>query len=207
MVALVAGMVLPASAVGSAAATTAAATTAATTPTAAGQATWTVVATPNSPGSNELLGAAGADATHVWAVGRVVGDSPDSYRSLILRWTGTAWVSAAHPRPGINQVLRGVTAPAPNDAWAVGSRQVTTGSLRTLVARWDGLDGEGFNARTLVLHWNGSTWTREATPSPPTGPKLFGAATIGPSTVWAIGFRYDQRRLANQTLSIRTTSG
>jgi hypothetical protein len=365
---------------------------------AAAQATWTQVPSPNRPGSNELQGADGADPSHVWAVGRVVGTSanPSTYRSVILRWNGTAWAQAPHPSFTRNHALRGVAAPAADDAWAVGTRQVASGGLVTLVERWDGatwrtvaspnpnpgglnelngvaavpsapgtvwavgshstpdpnfgtrklilrrtgggwqvlgsptftpedhleavdatgpgdawavgwgstspfggtavgialrwngsswrsvpipqpssimlfgvaalapddvwavghtylggphwvplilrwngtawsratipafpsggqlrdvvalsptnvyavgLDGEGFNARSLVLHWNGSSWTRQATPSPPAGPKLYGAAAIGPSTVWGVGYRYDQRLAANQTFTIRTTTG
>jgi hypothetical protein len=86
-------------------------------------------------------------------------------------------------------MLFGVAALAPTNVYAVG------------------LDGEGLNARTLVLHWNGVSWAKQATPSPPVGPKLYGAAAIGPSTVWAVGYRYDQRLAANQTLTTRTTNG
>jgi hypothetical protein len=362
------------------------------------QATWTRVASPNAPGSNELQGAAGADASHVWAVGRVVNFNvnPSTYRSLILRWNGTAWAPDTHPGFAGNHALRGVTAPAASEAWAVGTRQVSTGGHVTLVERWDGarwnvvsspnpdpdginelsgvaavpgsagnvwavgfhsrpngsfgtlnlilrrtgggwqalpsptftpedhleavdatgpndawavgwgstspfggtavgialrwngsswgsvpipqpspimlfgvaalapnnvwavghtylggphwiplilhwdgtawtratipafpsggqlrdivalsptniyavgLDGEGFNARTLVLHWNGSTWTRETTPSPGTGPKLYGAAAIAPGTVWGAGYFYDLNAGLNRTLTIRTTNG
>jgi hypothetical protein len=365
---------------------------------ASAQATWTQVSSPNRPGSNELQGAAGADTSHVWAVGRVVnaGVNPATYRSLILRWDGNAWTPAPHPRFARNHALRGVAAPGANDAWAVGTRQVASGGLVTLVEHWDGtnwstvaspnpnpgglnelagvaavpsapgtiwavgsysrpnanfgtlklilrrtggswqalpsptftpedhleavdatgptdawavgwgstspfggtavgialrwngsswtsvpipqpspimlfgvaalapndvwavghtylggphwiplvlhwngttwsratipafpsggqlrdvvalspsnvyavgLDGEGFNARTLVLHWNGVAWTKQATPSPPGGPKLYGAAAIGPSTVWGVGYRYDQRLAANQTFIVRTTNG
>jgi hypothetical protein len=50
---------------------------------AAARTSWTQVPSPNKPGSNELLGASAADASHVWAVGRVVSDtSPSSWRSL-----------------------------------------------------------------------------------------------------------------------------
>jgi hypothetical protein len=55
--------------------------------------------------------------------------------------------------------------------------------------------------------WNGVAWARQATPSPPGGPKLYGAAAVGPSTIWGVGYRYDQRLAANQTFTIRTTNG
>jgi hypothetical protein len=70
-----------------------------------------------------------------------------------------------------------------------------------------GLDGEGFNARSLVLHWDGQSWTREVTPSPQVGPKMYGAAVVAPRTVWGVGYRYDQGVAANQTLTMRTVNG
>jgi hypothetical protein len=143
---------------------------------AGAQATWTQIPSPNRPGSNELQGAAGADASHVWAVGRVVnaGVNPATYRSLILRWNGSSWAQAAHPSFARNHALRGVAAPAANDAWAVGTRQVASGGL---VA--------------LVEHWDGTSWSTVASPNPnPNGlNELAGVAGVPstPGTVWAVG--------------------
>jgi hypothetical protein len=368
----------------------------ASAPAAAGT-TWSLLPSPNSAGSNELLGAAASDASHVWAVGRVVTDTnPSSWRSLVLRWDGSAWTAAAHPHFAGNHMLLDVDAPGANDAWAVGTRQVASGGTRTVVHHWngtrwrvsrtpnpdpDGLNqllgvksvpsdpstvwavgsysnpvssfgdltlilqraggtwrtvpspnvtadnhleavdatgpnnawavgwgstspfggaalaivlrwdgtrwrtvtipdssqvmlfgvealapndmwavghtyvggshwiplvlhwngtawtratipvpefggqlrdieaisptnvyaigfaGEGSFADTLVLHWDGTSWSRQTTPSPDTGPKLYGAATVAPSTVWAAGYRYEESLLANQTLTLRTTTG
>src|SRR5215211_3026271 len=69
-------------------------------------ATWKVIPSPNSPGSNELLGAAASDTSHVWAVGRVVTDSyPSTWQSVVLRWNGNAWAPAAHPHFAGNHML------------------------------------------------------------------------------------------------------
>jgi hypothetical protein len=57
----------------------------------------------------------------------------------------------------------------------------------------------------MVLRWNGSTWTTEATPSPGSSPKLYGGAAIAPNTVWAVGYRFDQGLFDNQTLTLRAT--
>lgn len=155
---------------------------------AGAQAAWTQIPSPNRPGSNELQGAAGAAASHVWAVGHTYLGGPH-WIPLVLHWNGTAWSRATIPAFPAGGQLRDVVALSSTNVYAVG------------------LDGEGFNAQTLVLHWNGVSWTRQVTPSPPVGPKLYGAAAIGPSTVWAVGYRYDQRAAANQTLTIRTTNG
>ena len=107
----------------------------------------------------------------------------------MLHWNGTTWSRAAIPAFPSGGQLRDVVALSSANVYAVG------------------LDGEGFNARPLVLHWNGVAWASQATPSPPGGPKLYGAAAVGPSTVWGVGYRYDQRLAANQTFIIRTTNG
>jgi hypothetical protein len=143
---------------------------------AAAQATYAQVPSPNRPGSNELQGADGADPSLVWAVGRVVdtGGNPSTYRSLILRWNGSAWAQAPHPSFARNHALRGVAAPAADDAWAVGTRQVASGGLVTLVERWDG-----------------ATWRTVASPNPDPGGlnELNGVAGVpsAPGTVWAVG--------------------
>ena len=143
---------------------------------AAAQATWVAVPSPNAAGSNELLGVAGADATHAWAVGRVVdfGVRPPTYRSVLLRWTGAAWAPDPHPRFAGNHQLSGVDARAADDAWAVGSFY------------------EGYAGRTLVEHWDGARWSVVASPNPNPGGgnHLAGVKAVpgaAPGTVWAVG--------------------
>jgi hypothetical protein len=55
------------------------------------QAAWTVVPSPNEPGSNYLYSIDATDAGHVWAVGRAFPINATSYHSLLLRYDGTAW--------------------------------------------------------------------------------------------------------------------
>jgi len=120
----------------------------------------------------------------VWAVGHTYPGGPH-WIPAILHWDGNAWIRATIPAfPGGGQ-LRDIVALSPSNVYAVG------------------LDGEGLNAKSLVLHWDGTTWTRETTP----GPKLYGAATVTPSTVWGVGYGYNQTVGANQTATVRTTNG
>jgi hypothetical protein len=144
--------------------------------TPAAAATWTQAPSVNSPGSNELLGAAAASTTRAWAVGRVLSTSasPATYRSLLLRNDGDRWVAAAHPALTGNHLLRGVDAASDRDAWAVGYRQTSNGG-------W----------RTLAEHWDGTAWSVVATPNPNlngvnqlTGVKAVPGAA---DTVWAVG--------------------
>jgi hypothetical protein len=157
---------------------------------------WVRVPSPNSPGSNELLGAGGSSPTHVWAVGRVVRDtSPSTWRSLILRWNGSAWSPTSHPSFPQNHLLSDVDAPAADDAWAVGNRWLSTGGVNT-----------------LVEHWDGSAWRVVPSPNPNPGSinQLLDVKAIPsrPDTVWAVG-SYDDpaTSFGELTLTMRRTRG
>lgn len=166
----------------------------AATPASAGT-TWIQIPSPNSPGSNELLGASASDASHVWAVGRVVSSKPDTWRSLVLRWDGSAWSRVAHPHFAGNHLLQGTDAPAADDAWAVGSRLVPTGG-----------------GRTVVEHWNGTRWTvvRSPNPNPEGLNQLLGVRAVpsDPDTVWAVGsYTNPTASFGDLTLTMRRAGG
>jgi hypothetical protein len=157
---------------------------------------WTRIPSPNSPGSNELLGAAGSDSTHVWAVGRVVSDSsPSTWRSLILRWNGSVWSPVPHPAFAENHLLSDVDAPGAGDAWAVGNRWLSSGGVNT-----------------LVEHWDGSAWRVVTSPNPNPGSinQLLDVKAVPsqPNSVWAVG-SYDDPATAygELTLTMRRTRG
>jgi hypothetical protein len=106
---------------------------------------WAHVASPGSLGS-ELNGVSARSAHDAWAVGSALsGSSGGGNRTLVLHWNGTGWASVASPDPGgtNGNVLNGVLALSPANAWAVGS--YLTG----------GREGE-----VLILHWNGTRWMR-----------------------------------------------
>jgi len=80
-----------------------------------------------------------------WAVGDD-NVTENSYVSLILRWTGRAWTQVAIPENAKdrNSFLDAVAATSPNSAWAVGGVAPAGGTVPD---------------RTLILHWNGKTWS------------------------------------------------
>ncbi|WP_433367837.1 hypothetical protein ACQPZX_40400 [Actinoplanes sp. CA-142083] len=154
---------------------------------------WTTVASPSEvPGDNYLYGADASGASNVWAVGGVYLPTGGTSHSLALRYDGTAWRSIARTGLPGNDTLRGVDAVADGDVWAVGE-------YRSGVIRYD----------TLVAHWNGSAWTREATPNGNPGGmnNLYGVAAAG-GTVWAVGNYIDPNSPANRhKLILRRTGG
>ena len=106
--------------------------------------TWTRVPSPSpgkSPVKDSLAGVSALSAGNAWAVGRAGG------KTLALHWNGTTWTRIPSPSPrgqgiGPFTVLTGVSAVSPTDAWAVGCACTSDVDI------------------TLVLHWNGKTWTR-----------------------------------------------
>jgi hypothetical protein len=104
------------------------------------ESTWTVVPTPGTPGyTSGLRDIDGVGADSLWAVGWMVG--PDKvYRPLVERHVGDRWVIVSTPRLPDDATLSGVAVAGPDDVWAVG---------------WSWNDD---GSRSLVLHWNGSSW-------------------------------------------------
>ena len=83
----------------------------------------------------------------------------------------------ASPGPGNPSsrynALTGVSADSASDAWAVGSYLSNTTGIRD----------------TLILHWNGTAWSRVPSPSP--GSRfnvLNGVSAAGTRNAWAVGF-------------------
>ncbi|HEY8300266.1 MAG TPA: hypothetical protein VIG48_00060 [Jatrophihabitans sp.] len=132
---------------------------------------------------NALRGVAATSDTNALAVGCTdecpVGGSP-----VIERWNGTGWKQVAAPtKPFGLYNLAAVAATSARSAWAVGSGGPVTDE-GTAAAHWNGrawtlskaIAGAGLtgvaatsatnawavggtvHGRTLILHWNGTTW-------------------------------------------------
>ena len=146
---------------------------------------WQQVAMPTPRGASgvNLYGAAAVSASDIWAVGSWADSGPgDGLVPLIEHWDGTAWSlvrSPVLPTPVENHgaQLYGVTAVSASDVWAVG--YIGYGSHRS-----------------LILHWNGTSWTRVPAPHSGSHSGLSGVATLSPTKVWAVGtfhFIHDKR--------------
>lgn len=132
---------------------------------------WTRVPSPNAPrASGSRLSAVEAlSATDAWAVGDY-STRTGRVRTLAEHWDGTAWSVVSSPHPGsFGSYLSGVSATSSTDAWAVGGYESPTHSPRTLVA-----------------HWNGTTWSKLRTVKNDSG-HLAGVDAVAPDDVWAVG--------------------
>ena len=134
---------------------------------------WRPVASPNPGGAgrdDRLTSVSSISAKDAWAVGYYQ-DGKSARRVLVLHWDGTAWRQVPTPYLGESRgsMLFAVTAISTSDVWAVGYL-------------FDPVP------RTLVLYWNGGTWTRQAAPNPDqSGDILSGVAGTSASDVWAVG--------------------
>jgi hypothetical protein len=144
---------------------------------------WSQVASPNpspSGGFNGLNSVSADSSSDAWAVGSYCASgcntSAEVDSTLTLHWTGTAWAQVPSPNPGgsaASPVLYSVSADSPTDVWAVGQYQTATAY------------------KTLILHWNGTGWSRVKSPNP--GPSLGGMDTLAsvsadsPTDAWAVG--------------------
>jgi Holliday junction resolvase len=99
---------------------------------------WSVVPSPSRGNSDLYGGTASTSARDVWTVGGGGGGT-----TLIEHWNGSAWSIVSSPSPGrVSNHLLDVAAVSPTVAFAVGSRSSARGT-----------------SQTLVLRWNGRTWT------------------------------------------------
>ncbi len=137
---------------------------------------WQQVAMPTPSGASEvhLYGAAAVSASDVWAVGSW-GDFGHGHGlvPLIEHWDGKAWSmvrSPVFPSPTVNHgaQLYSVTPVSATDVWAVG--YIGYGS-----------------SRSLILHWDGSSWARVPAPRSGSRSALSGVVALSATKVWAVG--------------------
>lgn len=131
---------------------------------------WTIVPTPDV-GDDTLTSVVAIGSDDVWAVGYTE-ISTSELRTLTLHWNGTEWsiIPSPNSETGGGSSLRGVTALASDNVWAVG---------------YSGYLGAG--ADPYVLRWDGSNWT-DVSPLPTGGSDDFtSVVAVTPHKVMAVG--------------------
>lgn len=135
---------------------------------------WTAASQPALSGSGGLDDVAAASPTDAWAVGHRFDQGDQMGHTLIEHHDGVSWTitSSADGPAALQSVLSGVAVRAVDDAWAVGSFTKPNNLVRT-----------------LVEHWEGSSWTRVKSPNAgqPAGGDLESVAAVAADDVWAVG--------------------
>ena len=146
---------------------------------------WTTVPSPSvGSGANQLNAVAALASDDVWAVGFSTSTPPPqevATVNLIEHWDGSSWRIVASPNVGPNSIfqsnrLLGVTAISATDVWAMGSFFASDGSGHQM---------------TLLLHWDGTKWSRVASPNPSNGiflsDLLYAGLSPSAGNLWIFG--------------------
>ena len=136
-------------------------------------ASWTKAELP-VPASGSQPSLWGIDATgpnDVWSVGRAWTGSGN--KTYVVHWNGAQWSEVPSPNTGSDyNSFQDVVAIAPNDAWAVGQSSSSSGGYE----------------KTLIAHWDGSTWSQVPSPNPGNrGNSLMAIASSG-DRLFAVGY-------------------
>ena len=126
---------------------------------------------PLSPIAGQLIGVSAGPGGSAWAAG-----STTSGRTLIVHWNGAAWSQPASPSPGSAALLHGVSTGPDGSAWAAGNTCAS------------GCGTPSETDQTLILHWDGATWSQTASPSPGSTAFLYGVGASPDGSAWAVGY-------------------
>jgi hypothetical protein len=115
---------------------------------------------------SQLDGIAVVSACDVWGVGASAGSGGSIEQTVIEHWTGSSWatVPSFSSSSGLN-LLAGVSAVSASDIWAAGYT----------------------SAGTLIMHYDGTGWTRRSTPHDGDSSQLFAVDGRTASDAWAGG--------------------
>ena len=133
----------------------------------------------------QLQGTVAISPQDVWAVG-YYNASISPVDTLIDHWDGSKWSIIKSPNPNIDEnLLQAVAASSSNDVWAVGSTNFGSTTV----------------SKTLIEHWNGSTWSVVASPNSGTGNNFLQSVTVISSTdAWASGYYTNKSSLVEHML-------
>ncbi|MBA3552435.1 MAG: hypothetical protein H0W27_06160 [Actinobacteria bacterium] len=150
---------------------------------------WLPVHSPDpSSMDNRLAGVSAASTTDAWAVGSYRSDATHEYVPMTLHWDGTVWSRVNGPNDvSTDDYLSGVSALSATDAWAVGQ------SFDPLTGEYD----------TLILHWDGTSWSQVESPNPSsTLNELNGVSALSATDAWAVGRYLDDATGVYKTLML-----
>jgi len=191
---------------------------------------WSIVPSVNasSTGYSQLNRVDATSTSNVWAIG-----------SLVERYNGTNWVAMSSPAGvalrGLDVVspsevwVAGYSGSAAtiaqwkNGTWTTRYTQASTGRHLTVfeaiavdgsgqvwAVGWDrDYDAPGRPVSSLVVHFNGTSWTREATPNPANRNTLMDVAALANGEVFAVGVAQDTSGggITPRSLMLRRTGG
>ena len=150
----------------------------------------------------------------------------DVLQTLVEHWDGTSWSIVPSPSVGPWSTLVQLAPLTPDDIWAVGGYS-DNAPLGMLVEHWDGTawtvalssttEGPGTSiaalpsgdvwvsgyslddGSTLIMHRDGTLWTRSSSPSQNGNNSLDGIIALPSGDIWAVG-SYENSQFETKTL-------
>ena len=130
---------------------------------------WHIVYSPQAQQNDSFAGISAVSSTDIWAVGATVGIYPH-VMTLAAHSNGSNWNIVSTPNVGKISQFNGVASVSTNDVWAVGQ------------------SGNSTSPKTLIEHWDGSSWSISKDPgSSMSGTSLKSVAALSANNVWAVG--------------------
>jgi hypothetical protein len=127
----------------------------------------------SAPSSVALRGIDVVSPTEVWVAGY------SGAQATVARWKNGSWTTR-YTLPAVGRhlsVFEGIAVNSAGEVWAVG---------------WDrDYNATGRPVSSLVVHFDGTTWTREATPNPDDRNTLMDVSALGNGDVFAVGVAQD----------------
>jgi hypothetical protein len=105
---------------------------------------WTIVPSSTPDGDTELMGVLATWTHNIWAVGiaypSTCGRGGPNCQTVIMHWNSKRWMVLPIPNPpsGYLNLLWAASATSRGNIWAVGTTDY---------------------ASTLIVHWNGNSWS------------------------------------------------
>jgi hypothetical protein len=133
---------------------------------------WAVQPSPSPvKGNNTLVSVAATSSSNAWAVGHTLSTTGEQ-RTLIEHWNGRSWAVQRSPSPSSSSQLTAVAVVSRTNVWAVGYSD----------------SSDGTTTKTLIEHWNGSSWKIQTSPNPSvTQNYLCGVDATSGSNAWTSG--------------------
>ena len=131
---------------------------------------WAEYSMPADPYTGGLTSVRAVAPNDVWAVGDVVYRHSTSF-DLINHWNGIRWSHMEFRNPERVGGLIGLGVVSAGDVWAVGSQKVS----------------EMGPIEPLIVHWDGTTWTKIPHAKNDAGASLTSVVAISTNDVWAVG--------------------
>jgi len=150
---------------------------------------WSRVTSPNPSTKEDSLSSVRVPSqTNAWAVGY---GGASIQHTLILHWNGSKWSRVTSPNPSTtHDDLRSTSGVSPTNGWAVGEYVGNSSHV----------------PETLVLHWNGSSWSHVSSPSPSSvkyGSVLASVRAVSSTNAWAVGQYEDNTTGRTDSLVLR----